>query len=97
MKIILFPSLLMLIIYLTGCGLWGGNKPWSPPVINTKIDEWTKQNMDEEQRRKDWYMCAGSTAGYVNCLMHNGYHYIGKCKGIINKTLACHKLMHSNL
>ena len=97
MKRILFLVFLMLIFSLTGCGLGGWNKPWSPPVITTKIDEWTKQNMDEDQRKKDWYMCAGSTAGYVNCLMHNGYRYIGKCKGVINRTLACHKLVRSNL
>ena len=93
MKRILFPVFLMLIFSLTGCGLlgWDKPKPFSPPPITTKIDEWTKKNMDEEQRKKDWHMCAVDFSGYVNCLMYHGYHYTGKCKGVINKTYACHK------
>ena len=65
MKCILRPVLLVLMISLNGCLLFGWHENGDPTPRLADRDYWNKPNIDEAQRKKDWIACGGNGAGYV--------------------------------
>ena len=75
MKLILFPAILLLMLILNGCLLLGWHEngyPHKKRIID--IEEWTKQNTNEVQRKEDWISCGGYSGGSVHLtpLKHHG-------------------------
>ena len=60
-------SMPILVLSLAGCSLlgWPANGGYSTTPLPPDIDEWTKSNLNEAQRKEDWISCGGNSAGYV--------------------------------
>ena len=117
MKNNLYILSLFFVFFLSGCSLFGWYMNGDPnPRLTTEMQDWTKSNINEEQRQKDWISCGGNSAGHVEftqvthkgsltyedgiradkeydaaqaCMMKNGYHYTGKCRGPMSGRYAC--------
>ena len=63
-----------------------------------EMEEWTKPNINEAQRKEDWIACGG-TVHYIQrekesdaaqaCMRKKGYKCIGSCRGELSRRLAC--------
>ena len=64
MKRILRPVFLVLMLSLSGCLLFGWHENGDPTPLLADIEYWSKPNLDEAQKKKDWISCGGNSAGY---------------------------------
>ena len=66
MKRILLPVFLVLILSSSGCLLFGWYANGDPNrSTTTEMEDWTKSNIDQVQRKEDWISCGGTSAGWI--------------------------------